>query len=725
MSEADFNAYLYGPRNKVSKHWQNSQTCTGTNYFRGVMLATGMGKCVNSPNGSEVLFWNDTTIVTKRYKESDCSGVYTEEKTMMNVCTVKNYTQQGGGLQGETHSVNPPNNTSSSNCTAKNHSKGWPYPESGCKSSKGDCENIIEPWLCDGKYSDLCTWNSHPDYSRICLVPSNYEGSNLITGHGTCNALISFFSRKGHCLENVTWHGTDSDIQNELIDLEGKVIGGTNCRGLLRTFLGPSCCGKSQKIATFVNYSRTCLNPEKYEPFASYNGKSCDTIYQELSSYGNRFSTINWNTARKSDFSDNSPNEKISNETLLHFYSDTVGCCKDYKSILWKSPAPINGKKACEDHGFSQSQCTAVGCCQWQDSNRKCVSAVGENLCTTDSGKSCSQAASLLGYNCPPGHSPNSRCDPGCYYTPECKKDMNDCAGVTLQPIKVNALDDRSASQLMNKTNIFLKDLYAVWLEKEINTCRNNSLSFLAMCPENYPCVQDICEVNRSAYNGTSPNCSTLNVTDGSCAGSKFCRVHYNASINNLCCQNGVLKCANDALGKPYKNMLGCCNGCVNSSCSGFQIEDQLDQKLKWPRLNVCPATIGNSLKLIPGFPMDGYEYNGTCKPEKCGNQSDACYVKRDDASHVAEDFLRSNSFSFTDENINFGRNDLVSDATFYNDVRNYNDGSGYSMYRTNEAYYNKLMKMMFLRDLRVVSTEVTKVTTASLDLSWGNFSVI
>ena len=474
-----------------------------------------------------------------------------------------------------------------------------------------------------------------------------------------------------------------------------------------------------------MNYSRTCLNPEKYEPFVSYNGKSCDTIYQELSSHGNRFSTIDWNTARKSDFSDNIPNEKISNETLLHFYSNTVGCCKDYKSILWKSPAPINGKKACEDHGFSQSQCTAVGCCQWQDSNRKCVSAVGENLCTTDSGKSCSQAASLLGYNCPPGHSPNSRCDPGCYYTPECKKDMNDCAGVTLQPIKVNALDDRSTSQLMNKTNIFLKDLYAVWLEKEINTCRNNSLSFLAMCPENYPCVQDICEVNRSAYNGTSANCSTLNVTDGSCAGSKFCRVHYNASINNLCCQNGVRKCANDALGKPYKNMLGCCNGCVNSSCGGFQIEDQLDQKLKWPRLNVCPATIGNSLKLIPGFPMDGYEYNGTCKPEKCGIQSDACYVKRDDASHVAEDFLRSNSFSFTDENINFGRNDLVSDATFYNDVRNYNDGSGYSMYRTNEAYYNKLMKMMFLRDLRVVSTEVTKVTTASLDLSWGNFSVI
>eukprot|EP00944_MAST-04C_sp_MAST-4C-sp1_P011096 g11096.t1 len=329
MSEGDFDdVYLNGRGNLVNKHW-SSANCTGTvNYIAVFPENPANGKCFENPQGSgSALFsWTDKKRITRFYNQSDCRGIFSrEDETNLNSgeCVPSNTSM--GGIHSETWSTFCPRVSLS--CTAKKYSGEWPVPKGkgGCKTIEEGCASL-QPWECDGqsKYRDQCMYNSHPDYSRMCLVPSNYNGSHLFSIEGTCNALMSWFSSKGKCLENVNWNGTNSEIQNGLIEVEGKVIGGTNCRDLLHRFLGPSCCGSGQKIATVADYSRTCLNPEKYDHFVSYEGMSCNTIYQELSSHGKRFSTIDWNNVRKSDFLDNNPNEKTSNETLLHFYSNTV-----------------------------------------------------------------------------------------------------------------------------------------------------------------------------------------------------------------------------------------------------------------------------------------------------------------------------------------------------------------------------------------------------------------
>ena len=52
-----------------------------------------------------------------------------------------------------------------------------------------------------------------------------------------------------------------------------------------------------------------------------------------------------------------------------------------------------NGEEACEGHDYSESQCSAVGCCQWDDGevrmfcldalSSQCWSAVGDGPCST------------------------------------------------------------------------------------------------------------------------------------------------------------------------------------------------------------------------------------------------------------------------------------------------------------------------------------------------------
>ena len=42
-----------------------------------------------------------------------------------------------------------------------------------------------------------------------------------------------------------------------------------------------------------------------------------------------------------------------------------------------------NGEEACEGHGFDPEQCLAVGCCQFDESNGLCWSAVGSEPCET------------------------------------------------------------------------------------------------------------------------------------------------------------------------------------------------------------------------------------------------------------------------------------------------------------------------------------------------------
>ena len=47
------------------------------------------------------------------------------------------------------------------------------------------------------------------------------------------------------------------------------------------------------------------------------------------------------------------------------------------------SGGPKNGEEACEGQGFDKAQCLDVGCCQFDDFDRECFSAVGTDTCET------------------------------------------------------------------------------------------------------------------------------------------------------------------------------------------------------------------------------------------------------------------------------------------------------------------------------------------------------
>ena len=114
--------------------------------------------------------------------------------------------------------------------------------------------------------------------------------------------------------------------------------------------------------------------------------------------------------------------------------------------------------------------------------------------------------------------------------------------------------------------------------------CINNSKLFNDTCVlTNYQCKRDVCVYNAPANfseychglnfsngfnisncgNETKPNeyCNGLNVNNGECEntaiGNSTTTVCIPNSINvtnNVCCDDGERKCANDPNGKPYTN---------------------------------------------------------------------------------------------------------------------------------------------------------------------------
>jgi len=41
----------------------------------------------------------------------------------------------------------------------------------------------------------------------------------------------------------------------------------------------------------------------------------------------------------------------------------------------------LNGEKACEDHGYNETECSSIGCCSWSNNNNNCLSDVGSDPC--------------------------------------------------------------------------------------------------------------------------------------------------------------------------------------------------------------------------------------------------------------------------------------------------------------------------------------------------------
>ncbi len=80
----------------------------------------------------------------------------------------------------------------------------------------------------------------------------------------------------------------------------------------------------------------------------------------------------------------------------------------------------LNGEDACENRGYTESQCLKVGdgsCCQWDE--EECWSRIGQRSCPGTGHPKCNvDMPSWIG---------NGKCDGGEYNTEECGYDGGDC----------------------------------------------------------------------------------------------------------------------------------------------------------------------------------------------------------------------------------------------------------------------------------------------------------
>ena len=42
----------------------------------------------------------------------------------------------------------------------------------------------------------------------------------------------------------------------------------------------------------------------------------------------------------------------------------------------------FNGEQACENHEYNETECSSIGCCQWEQKDNQCWSAVGQLSCS-------------------------------------------------------------------------------------------------------------------------------------------------------------------------------------------------------------------------------------------------------------------------------------------------------------------------------------------------------
>ena len=50
------------------------------------------------------------------------------------------------------------------------------------------------------------------------------------------------------------------------------------------------------------------------------------------------------------------------------------------------SSQQATGLQACEDHGFTEAECNAIGCCQYDNTLSQCMSNIGSNICGNAAG---------------------------------------------------------------------------------------------------------------------------------------------------------------------------------------------------------------------------------------------------------------------------------------------------------------------------------------------------
>ena len=70
--------------------------------------------------------------------------------------------------------------------------------------------------------------------------------------------------------------------------------------------------------------------------------------------------------------------------------------------------AAENGEEVCENKGYNPTECAAIGCCQFDYSNGKCWSDVGDGPCSGGSAAMSSMAINMAGLSMPPGYTMTS-----------------------------------------------------------------------------------------------------------------------------------------------------------------------------------------------------------------------------------------------------------------------------------------------------------------------------
>ena len=75
---------------------------------------------------------------------------------------------------------------------------------------------------------------------------------------------------------------------------------------------------------------------------------------------------------------------KIFKKPIIFFdFSSFIGVFAQTDAFLdfIDSNAQGNGEEVCEGYEFSQAECLAIACCNWENANDKCWSDVGQNQC--------------------------------------------------------------------------------------------------------------------------------------------------------------------------------------------------------------------------------------------------------------------------------------------------------------------------------------------------------
>jgi hypothetical protein len=152
----------------------------------------------------------------------------------------------------------------------------------------------------------------------------------------------------------------------------------------------------------------------------------------------------------------------------------------------------------------------------------------------------------------------------------------------------------------MRKIKTFLDSGFDYYAQKQVDTCTGNSNAYSTQCGTGtaFPTDQEC-----KGYECTSATTPGTYTTDQSCqnAGGTW---SHNGGLDkkNVCCNDGSLRCKNDASGNEYEEVLAyydrCCPVCQNSNNAGYA---ESCTKADLEGVSVCGTTESYCYKCMAG----------------------------------------------------------------------------------------------------------------------------